>query len=69
MLVTFMIITFITFLLIRALPRDLPMDTVQKEVILARWKAVGYNEPLLKQFYIYVKNIVTSWDFGTSWYI
>ena len=69
MLVTFMIITFITFLLIRALPRDLPMDTVQKEVILARWKALGYNEPLLKQFYIYVKNIVTSWDFGTSWYI
>lgn len=69
MLVTFMIITFITFLLIRALPRDLPMDTVQKEVILARWKAVGYNEPLLKQFYINVKNIVTSWDFGTSWYI
>lgn len=69
MLVTFMIITFITFLLIRALPRDLPMDTVQKEAILARWKAVGYNEPLLKQFYIYVKNIVTSWDFGTSWYI
>lgn len=69
MLVTFMIITFITFLLIRALPRDLPMDTVQKEAILARWEALGYNEPLLKQFYIYVKNIVTSWDFGTSWYI
>lgn len=69
MLVTFMIITFITFLLIRALPRDLPMDTVQKEAILARWEALGYNEPLLKQFYIYVKNIVTKWDFGTSWYI
>lgn len=45
------------------------MDTVQKEAILARWEALGYNEPLLKQFYIYVKNIVTSWDFGTSWYI
>lgn len=69
MLVTFMIITFITFLLIRALPRELPLETVQKEAILARWEALGYNEPLLKQFYIYVKNIVTNWDFGTSWYI
>lgn len=69
MLITFMIITFITFLLIRALPRELPLETVQKEAILARWEALGYNEPLLKQFYIYVKNIVTKWDFGTSWYI
>lgn len=69
MLVTFMIITFITFLLIRALPRELPLETVQKEAILARWEALGYNEPLLKQFYIYIKNIVTKWDFGTSWYI
>lgn len=69
MLITFMIITFITFLLIRALPRELPLETVQKEAILARWEALGYNEPLLKQFYIYVKNIVTNWDFGTSWYI
>lgn len=69
MLITFMIITFITFLLIRALPRELPLETVQKEAILARWEALGYNEPLLKQFYIYIKNIVTSWDFGTSWYI
>lgn len=69
MLVTFMIITFITFLLIRALPRELPLETVAKEAILARWEALGYNEPLLKQFYIYIKNIVTKWDFGTSWYI
>lgn len=69
MLVTFMIITFITFLLIRVLPREMPLETVQKEAILARWEALGYNEPLLKQFYIYIKNIVTKWDFGTSWYI
>lgn len=69
MLVTFIIITFITFILIRILPRELPQETVQKEAVEARWEALGYNEPLLTQFYIYVKNIITDWDFGTSWYL
>lgn len=54
-------------MLIRILPRELPIDKNQRAVILARFEALGYNKPLLIQYGIYLKNIVTSWDFGTSW--
>jgi oligopeptide transport system permease protein len=63
------VITTIAFVLIRILPRDLPLEASQKEAILARWEALGYNEPLLIQYGIYWKNIITKWDFGTSWQI
>ncbi len=66
---TLFVILTICFMLIRILPRTLPTDKAQQSVILARWEALGYNEPLLVQFGIYLKNIVTEWDFGTSWYI
>ena len=56
-------------MLIRILPRELPLDKNQRAVILARFEALGYNKPLLIQYGIYLKNIVTSWDFGTSWNI
>lgn len=69
MFFTFFVITTICFMLIRMLPRELPQDKTQQQAILARWDALGYNEPLLTQFWIYLKNIVTEWDFGTSWYI
>ena len=69
MFATLFIITTICFMLVRILPRELPTDKVQAAAIQARWDALGYNEPLLKQFGIYLKNIVTEWDFGTSWYI
>ena len=51
------------------LPRELPMEENLREVMLARFEALGYNEPLLVQFGIYLKNIFTNWDFGTSWYV
>ena len=63
------IITTIYFVLIRMLPRELPLEKVQAEAIKARWEALGYNKPLLIQYWIYLKNIFTKWDFGTSWYI
>ena len=69
MLFTFFVITTICFMLIRALPRELPLDKNQREVMLARFEALGYNEPLLTQYGIYLKNIFTAWDFGTSWNI
>jgi len=69
MLFTLFVIVTICFMLIRILPRELPTDKNLKDVILARWDALGYNEPLLTQYGIYLKNIVTDWDFGTSWYI
>ena len=69
MLVTFFIICAICFVLIRILPRELPQDKNLAELIKARWEALGYNKPLPVQFWIYLKNIFTKWDFGTSWYI
>ena len=68
MVFTFCIIVTICFMLVRLLPRELPNDKVQAEAIAARWEALGYNEPLLTQFGIYLKNIFTAGDFGTSWY-
>ncbi len=69
MIFTLFVIVTICFMLIRILPRELPTDKVLQQVILARWDALGYNEPLLTQYWIYLKNIFTEWDFGTSWYI
>lgn len=69
MFFTFFVIITVCFMLVRALPRELPTDKVQAAAIQARWEALGYNKPLLVQFGIYLKNIVTEWDFGTSWYI
>ena len=69
MLLTFFVIMTICFMLIRILPKELPQDKVQAQAIAARWEALGYNKPLIVQYGIYLKNIVTKWDFGTSWYI
>lgn len=69
MFLTLFIITTICFMLIRMLPRELPQDKNLQEVIKARWEALGYGKPLLVQYGIYLKNIFTEWDFGTSWYI
>ena len=69
MFFVFFVVTTICFVLIRLLPRELPQDKVQAQAIQDRWNALGYNEPLLTQFGIYLKNIVTEFDFGTSWYI
>ena len=63
------VITTITFVLIRILPRELPLEKASRAVVLARWEALGYNKPLIIQYGIYWKNILTEWDFGTSWYI
>jgi oligopeptide transport system permease protein len=63
------IITTICFMLIRMLPRELPTDKTQAAAIASRWEALGYNEPLLTQYGIYLKLIFTEFDFGTSWYL
>ncbi len=67
MLITFVIITFACFVLIRMLPpAPLPPENPVSEVVDARREALGYNEPYLTQFFIFVKNAVTEFDFGIS---
>lgn len=69
MLLTLIVIMFMCFVLIRMLPREMPMRGDQAEATMQRWEALGYNKPILTQWWIYLKNIVTKWDFGTSWSI
>ena len=68
MLFTFFVIVTITFMLIRILPVELPVEKNLAEAIKQRWEALGYNKPLLEQYGIYLKNIFTKGDFGTSFY-
>ena len=69
MLFVFFVVTTICFMLIRLLPRELPQDKQEAEIVAKQWEALGYNEPLLTQYQIYLKNIFTKFDFGTSWQI
>lgn len=69
MFFVFFVITTICFILIRMLPREIPLEKDKAQQVLARWEALGYNKPILVQYGIYWKNIVTKWDFGTSWQI
>ncbi len=69
MLLSFFVIITVCFVLVRMLPRTLPTDKDLAAVIEARWEALGYNKPIIVQYGIYLKNIFTAWDFGTSWYI
>lgn len=67
MIMVFFIITLICFVLIRMLPAVvLPPEDPHSQVILQRRQALGYNEPYLVQFWLFVKNIVTKWDWGLS---
>ena len=52
MIFTFFVIMTMCFLLIRLLPRELPQDKNLQAVITARFEALGYNKPLLVQYWI-----------------
>ena len=70
MLFVLFVIVTVAFMLVRMLPRTLPDgNAAQQQIVLLRWTELGYFEPLLTQYGIYLKNIFTSWDFGTSWNI
>ena len=71
MMVALFCITTICFMLIRALPMTPPegIDANQEQLIQGIWEARGYNKPLIQQYGIYLKGIVTEFDFGTSWKI
>lgn len=67
MLMSLTIITFMCFVLVRMLPpAELPIGDPHTAVIEARREAAGYNKPYLVQFYIYVRDIITKWDWGVS---
>ncbi len=66
---TFFVIITISFFLIRLLPQEMPTDINLANLIKARWEALGYNKPIIVQYGIYIRNVLTKFDFGTSWKI
>lgn len=67
MLMSLLIITFMCFVLVRMLPpAELPIGDPHTAVIEARREAAGYNKPYIVQFYIYLRDIFTKWDWGVS---
>ena len=62
--VCFIIMT-ICFVMIRMLPDQLPRGNGdQAAAVLAMRKAWGYDEPILTQYIIFLKNVLTKWDWG-----
>ena len=67
MLLTLFIIIGMCFMLIRMLPPTaLDPTDIHWPVIEARREAMGYNKPLLVQFGIFLKDVLTKWDWGVS---
>lgn len=67
MLLTLFIITMICFILIRMLPPvPLPAGDPHTAIIEARREALGYNKPYLVQFGIFLKSVLTRFDWGVS---
>ena len=70
MLLTVFIIFTICFVLIKSLPQPPPVGNAsQVELELAIREKLGYNKPIMEQYGIYLNNIITKGDWGTSWKI
>lgn len=69
MVLTLFVIMTLCFLLIKLLEPNEIMDITQLEREEAIREALGYNKPILVQYAIYLKNIITRFDFGVSFKI
>ena len=66
---TLFVIMTICFVLIKLLEPNEILDATQAEREEAIREALGYNEPILIQYLIYWRNILTRFDFGVSFKI
>ncbi|MBP5280985.1 MAG: ABC transporter permease [Lachnospiraceae bacterium] len=65
MVMNFFIITTICFVLIKLLPLPAVKEMGRDyNLIMARREAMGYNRPLLVQYYLFWKNVLLHGDFG-----
>lgn len=65
MILTFFVIATMCFILIKLLPLPaVKMQGRDVELVLARREAMGYNKPILVQYYLYWKHIFLDGDFG-----
>ena len=67
MLLVLLIITCMCFVLVRMLPpQELPPGDPHTVILEARRQAAGYNEPVMKQVWLFLKDIFTKFDWGLS---
>ena len=69
MFFTLFVIMTVCFVLVKLLEPNEILDVTQAEREEAIREALGYNKPILVQYLIYWKNILTSFDFGVSFKI
>ena len=67
MFLTMFVITVMCFVLIKLLP----LPTVKEmgrdiNLVLAKREKMGYNKPIMVQFFLYMKSILTEWDWGVG---
>ena len=67
MFLTMFVITVMCFVLIKLLP----LPTVKEmgrdiNLVLAKREKMGYNKPIMVQFFLYIKSIFTEWDWGVG---
>ena len=67
MFLTLFIIMTMCFVLIKLLPlpavREMGRDV---NLILAKREKMGYNKPIRVQYYLFLKNVLTEWDWGVG---
>ena len=65
MLFTLFVILTMCFVLIKLLPLPTPRAIGQDlQLIELRREAMGYNKPILVQYGIFLRNVLTKWDWG-----
>ncbi|MBQ6645502.1 MAG: ABC transporter permease [Clostridia bacterium] len=67
MLLTMFVITLMCFILIKLLPLPLIKEQGRDPtLVLLRREKMGYNKPIMVQFFLYMKGIFTEWDWGVG---
>ena len=67
MFLTLFVITTMCFVLIKLLPlpviKSMGRDA---NLVLAKREQMGYNRPLMVQYYLFLKSVLTGWDWGVG---
>ena len=67
MFLTLFIIMTICFVLIKLLPLPaIRMMGRDVNLVLAKREKMGYNKPIMVQYYLFLKSILTEWDWGVG---
>lgn len=67
MFLTLFIIMTICFVLIKLLPLPaIKMMGRDVNLVLAKREKMGYNKPILVQYYLFLRSVITEWDWGVG---